>query len=161
MEPREPRNKVLVKARMQCGAQWRDVCILNYSAHGLGMACDAAPPHGTYLEIRRGPYIIVARVAWVRGHRFGARTQDPVSHVAIVGKVAPAGRSADCGGPVERRLAPRAVKAPIRHESRHLGRAMEFGSVVLALAAGAAALGQSAHLALAAPIARIVSVLGR
>ena len=84
MKHREQRNKVLAKARMQCGARWQDVAILNYSAHGLGLTCEDPPPRGTFIEVRRGPFVIIARVAWTKGHRFGVRTQDPVASVAIL-----------------------------------------------------------------------------
>ena len=158
MKSREPRHKVLVRARMQCGARWQDVGILNYSAHGLGLTCGEAPARGTYIEVRRGPFVIVARVAWAKGHRFGARTQDPVAHVAIVGKVAPDGRSAEFSAPVERRAAPRIV-TPTRAESRQRGRAIEFAGISLAIAAGAAVLADTAYAQLAKPLDRVRSAL--
>jgi hypothetical protein len=158
MKSREPRHKVLVKARMHCGARWQDVGILNYSAHGLGLTCDRAPARGTYIEIRRGPFVIVARVAWAKGHRFGARTQDAVPHVAMVGKVATGGPVADCGAPVERRMAPRSVSS-VRVANRERGRAIEFTSIAIALAAGAAVLADAAYAQLADPLDSVRAAL--
>ncbi len=149
---------MLVKARMQCGARWQDVGILNYSAHGLGLTCDQAPARGTYIEVRRGPFVIVARVAWTKGHRFGARTQDAVAHVAIVGKVATGGPVADCGAPVERRASPRVVLRGA-DKSRTRGRAFEFAGVVMAVAAGAAVLADAAYAQLARPLDKVRSAL--
>jgi hypothetical protein len=158
MEPREPRNKVLVRARMQCGARWQDVCILNYSARGLGLTCEEPPPRGTYLEIRRGPFVIVAKVAWCKGHRFGARTQDPVAHVAIVGKVAPGGRNGEVGDAVERRSAPR-LMTPVRKESRERGRSIEFAGMAIAVLAGAVVVADSAYAQLSRPLEQVRSAL--
>lgn len=151
---------MLVKARMQCGAQWQDVCILNYSAYGLGLTCDTAPPRGTYLEIRRGPFVIVARVAWSKGHRFGARTQDAVAHVAIIGKVAPGGRIANGTEPVDRRAAPRVPYAPsVKTTSRDRGRSIEFAGLAMAVAAGAAVVADTAYAQLSNPLDKVRAAL--
>lgn len=67
VKPREERQKVMIKARMRTGVSWHDVCILNLSAHGVGLQAAEPPARGTYVEIRRGPHVIVARVAWSKG----------------------------------------------------------------------------------------------
>ena len=150
---------MLVKARMQCGSLWKDVCILNYSQRGLGLTCDTAPPRGAYLEIRRGPFVIVARVAWSRGHRFGARTQDPVAHVAIVGKVVPSSRQEDGASPVERRQAVRVPSPVFSDKSRQRGRAFEFVGTVIAIVATAGLVADVAYAQLSAPLDRVRSAL--
>ena len=69
---------------MRSGVSWHDVCVLNVSVHGVGIQAAEPPARGTYVEIRRGPHVIVARVAWAKGHRAGLRSQDPISIRAIV-----------------------------------------------------------------------------
>lgn len=159
MKSREPRNKVLVKARMQCGAQWRDVCILNFSSRGLGLTCDDAPPRGSYLEIRRGPYVIIARVAWSKGHRFGAKTQDPISSCAILGSGIPPKGTAANGERLERRSVARPPAPRSSDMSRNQGRALEFFSLIFVVGVGAAFLAQAAYAQLASPLSKVSSAL--
>ena len=159
MKSREPRNKVLVKARMQCGSRWQDVGILNFSTHGLGLSCDQPPQRGTYIELRRGPFVMVARVAWAKGHRFGARTQDAVASIAITGALPP-NRSLKPGSTVlERRSATRPREMRIVDSARHRGRVMEFAGVALAIGAGAALVAETAYAQLTSPLEKVRSVL--
>lgn len=76
LKPREPRRKILMDARMRIGATWRDVSVLNISSRGLLLRAPSPPTRGSYAEIRRGLHIILARVVWTDGNRFGVRTQD-------------------------------------------------------------------------------------
>lgn len=139
MKPREPRRKVLIKARMRVGAGWNDVCILDISTRGLAMQAAAPPPRGTYLEIRRGGHRITARVMWARHHRFGVQTQDQLAIDDLVDH--PERCPPEAGGCAEdaiadRRRAPRSTA--VRHEaSRMLSRTMEFAAIG-AFAVGAA-----------------------
>jgi hypothetical protein len=156
VKPREERQKVMIKARMRSGASWHDVCVLNVSRHGVGIQAAEAPARGAYVEIRRGPYVIVARVAWSRGHRAGLRSQDPISIRAIVNDLVatPAQTSKGTGYPVERRRSPRTEQQ--RHDrSRFVARAMEFAC--FAIVAGAMALTAfgSVEKALARPLSQI------
>ena len=74
MTAREPRLKVLVRARIKAGATWHDACILNISSRGMLMQAGVPPVRGSYLEIRRGPVLVVARVMWTKQHRFGVKS---------------------------------------------------------------------------------------
>jgi len=78
MRPREDRRRVMISSRLRCGIQWRDAVIVNVSSRGVGLSAGSPPDPGSYVEIRRGAYLIVARVIWVNGVRFGVRTQDCV-----------------------------------------------------------------------------------
>jgi hypothetical protein len=115
---------------MRAGASWQDVCILNQSLHGLGIQAAEPPERGTYVEIRRGQHVIVARIAWKKGHRAGIRSQDPIFLQALlVDAAAPARDPAhDCR--VERRSAPRS-SAEAHARSRRMARAFELVSVGL------------------------------
>lgn len=68
----------MIKARLRDGALWSDALIINMSSRGLLVRSDQSPNRGSYLEIRRGPYVIVARVVWANADRFGVQTQDIV-----------------------------------------------------------------------------------
>lgn len=145
---------------MRLSATWLDVCILNISSRGMQLQSARWPARGAYVEIRRGPHVIVGRVAWAKHHRFGIRAQDVLFVDAIVAE--PTDTAAQ-GGPVpyvpaERRVAPRRPKSADR--SRLVGRAMEFACFGCLAAAGATALYGAAHDALAAPLASVSNALG-
>ena len=159
VKTREERQKVMIKARMRSGVSWHDVCVLNLSPHGVGIQVAEPPARGTYVEIRRGSHVIVARVAWSKGHRAGLRSQDPIFIQSIVKDTA-ATPPQVAGQPVERRRAPRTAQQQRHDRSRVLGRAMEF--VCFALVAGAVALTAfgSVEQALARPLSQISAALG-
>lgn len=160
VKPREERQKVMIKARMRSGASWHDVCVLNVSPHGVGIQSAEPTARGTYVEIRRGPHVIVGRVAWSKGHRAGLRSQDPISIRAIVNDLVatPAQPRQGTGRPVERRRSPRTEQE--RHDrSRLLGRAMEFACFGLAAGAMALTAFGSVERALARPLSQISAAL--
>lgn len=136
LRAREPRRKVLIKARMQAGSKWADVCLLNMSSRGLLMHSFAAPPENTYIEVRRGPYVIVARVVWSKDHRFGVRTQDPLPVEALITEHDGSEGTDAAPGSVlsrERRTVSREHSLTNKHQrSRLLGRSLEFCSVTAA-----------------------------
>lgn len=157
MKPREPRHKVLVRARMKSAAGWNDACILNVSSRGLLLQAADPPGTGSYLEIRRGALVIVARVVWIKHHRFGVKSQDPLPVDAIVANVAApvAGEGVRVGE--RRQAARRDLPAAVR--SRHQGRAIEFGFVIaLAVAATGFAAGE-VHAILSKPVEAVAAAL--
>ena len=127
MIARDERRKLLVRGRMRCDRGWRDVCILNVSSRGLGLACDQPPPRGTYVEFRRGPFTLVAKVAWSKGHRFGVSTQGMVPGHMLLADVA-AAPVESAGANVERRARPRPRATAER--GRLAGRLVEYGAGV-------------------------------
>lgn len=142
MKTREPRRHVVILSRVRCGGNWADARILNISSRGLGLEAAAPPVRGSYVEVRRGQNIIVARVVWVSGDRFGVRSQDPILIDAIIADRQSSTKpitDATAGAQVERRSALR--RHDHQHEvNKHLGRAMEFGFMAMA-GASAAVLG--------------------
>lgn len=153
VKPREPRRKVMIQARMRDGARWTDALILNMSSRGLLVRSDQSPDRGSYLEIRRGPYVIVARVVWSNAGRFGVQTQDLVPPERLMtdpnAQVAPA-PSPPPGGH-ERRAAPRPVEN--RHEaSRQRARAVEFAAISLVGALVAVLVGSAMAEVVAKPL---------
>lgn len=76
LKPREGRVKLLARARMRSGAGWSDVCVVNASTRGVGLQAANPPEPGHYVEIRRGAnLLLIGRVIWTKGHRFGVNTQ--------------------------------------------------------------------------------------
>lgn len=142
---------------MRAGASWSDACILNMSSRGMLVHAPTTPSRGSYLEIRRGGYVIVARVVWANDNRFGVQTQDIVPADDLIRNPDGAGQSVnpEPTGFVERRASPRQS-----HEaSRWQARAVEFGT--FALLGGIAAvlmLGAMGEL-LARPLALVETAL--
>jgi hypothetical protein len=159
VEPREERQKVMIKARMRSGVSWHDVCILNLSVHGVGIQAAEPPARGTYVEIRRGSQVIVARVAWAKGHRAGLRSQDAIFIQAVVNDIGSAASAPRLigGTPIERRSAPRTASQ--QDSSRLVGRAMEFACFGLVAAALAVTAFSSVEQALANPLSQISAAL--
>ncbi len=156
MKQREPRHKVLVRARIKAGPGWHDGCILNISSRGMLMQAADPPPRGSYLEIRRGALVIVARVMWTNRHRFGVKAQDPLPIDAIIRdvEVPVVGEGIRVG---ERRRAARTF--PTAVASRHCGRAIEYGFVVaLGVAVAAFAAGEVYRI-IAAPMQAVATAL--
>ena len=143
---------------MRIGAAWRDACILDLSSRGLMIQAKEPPRGGTYIELRRGRHIIVARVMWTNGGRCGLRTQDPLAPEAIIAE------PDDAQGPApvmrERRIERAPDRAVVHEQSRWRSRAIEF-SIVIFLGALCGSLAFSAvSTALTRPLMAVERVLG-
>jgi len=156
---RESRQPVRIGARLRNGQGWSDMVLRNVSARGMMGECRTPLRRGEYVEVRCGGYVIVARVAWTGGERFGARAQDLIALPDLVASAEGRGASAP-----ERRREPRPARPAKTLEERgfssaRLGRAFEFVTLILAGAALAVVLGGAAHDALATPADRISQAL--
>lgn len=142
---------------MRCGAGWSDVCVVNLSSRGVGLQGANPPKPGSYVELRRGSnMLIVGRVAWGSGQRFGIRTQDPLSIDSVIND----GDSSEVGPNVdaERRAAPR---DPLRAEwSRIGGRKMQFAAVIAAGLCATVVLVEMIASAFARPMQLVGLTLG-
>ena len=161
MRPRETRQKVLIRARVKTGDGWHDACIVDLSRRGAGLQAASAPPRGTYVEVRRGFHVIVARVVWSRGHRFGVATQDdlPVDSIAV-DRAPPAKTRSFEGRSADRRLLPRAARERAE-TSRRWGQRLQFLTAVLGGAVAAMIAGAEVRETLAAPLADVSAALDR
>lgn len=144
---------------MRVVGSWGDVCILNISSRGLQLQAARPPQRGTYVEIRRGPHVIIGCVAWAKQHRFGVKSQGVLFIDAIV---AEPGNEEKQRGPVayvpaDQRSAPR--PPPSAERSRAAGRAMEFACLAIVLIGGATAIYGAAEAALAVPLATVAEAL--
>ncbi len=150
----------MVSARMRCGGSWSSVCVLNISRRGLGIQAPDPPPRGTYVEVCRGPVVVVARVMWTRGHRAGLFSQDPIWIEGLLSEPTAAGeREPQAGAPAIPRR-PAACAAQRHDTSRLAGRAMEFTFLVMAAAGMGAISFGIVEQALAGPISQIGAALG-
>jgi hypothetical protein len=151
---------VLIRARMRLTTFWCDVCIVNISSRGLQLQAARPPQRGAFVEIRRGPHVIIGWVAWAKQHRFGIKAQDVLFVDAIIAE--PGDHEAQRGPvahvPAERRAARR--KPPPADRNRTMGRAFEFACLGCLAALGATALYGAAQAALAVPLASVSDALG-
>ena len=138
MKTREPRRSVVIHARMRSDTLWVDVCIRNISSRGLLVQAAGPPPRGTYVEIFRARHVIVGRVVWTKGRRFGIHTQDRLDIGAIIeepalpkatrGMATPGGRSAD-RRPDSRRSSAAEVAQRLER-SRRMSATLQFGAII-------------------------------
>jgi hypothetical protein len=69
---------------MRVGNDWSDVAIRNVSDHGMLLSTPEPPKLGTYIEVRRGlAGIVVARIVWRDGDKFGVRARDVIDFAAL------------------------------------------------------------------------------
>jgi hypothetical protein len=119
------------------------------------------PAPGSYVEMRRGCYVIVARVIWTDEECFGAKTQDILPLDQIVREPDSAAPAPDSNASMERRQVPRKPTIGTRHDrSRQISRTMEFGFVLFCSVSIAAAALASFQQAFARPLNAVATVLG-
>jgi hypothetical protein len=156
VKSREPRQKVLIDARLRDGGGWSDARILNLSSGGLMVRARQAPPRGTYVEICRGAHRIVARVVWAEDDRFGAMAQDRLAVAAFTRGESPDSTAPFAANANDRRAGPR-VAAPkdLAERSRRWSRGFEFVAVVALAVAAAAVAFDTVSEALSKPLVLI------
>lgn len=131
---RDARRKVLIPARMKQGVGWSDICIRDLSARGLLVQASAPPVRGTYVEIRRGVHIIVAKVAWSKGPYFGLTSQDrlPVDALILQPQSAASAGAAQDNAKVDRRATPRrSTTAQALARSRQSSSLIQYGFILI------------------------------
>lgn len=119
---------MMLPARMRSISGWSDACILNISSRGLLIYSSGTAKPGSFVEVRRGGQLVVARVVWRKNQRIGLCSNDPVRVGDIISSDTAA--SAVQSGPqqpyIERRRIPRDSD-----RSRQHARAVEFLFTVL------------------------------
>lgn len=146
----------MLPARMRAASGWSDACILNISRKGLLIYTSASADPGTFVEIRRGGQLVVARVVWRRNQRIGLHCPDPVRIEDIISTETAASAVQSCASrlPEERRRIPRD-----QDRSRYRARAMEFVAIILAGAALAGAAVAGVKDALGVPLTSVRAAL--
>jgi len=144
----------MVSARLRHGASWSDACILNISTRGLMIQTGRPVQNGAEVELRRGNYVIVARVMWRDGGHAGLHSEVPVpvEDILTLGQLPALQLTAVRG---ERRQQRRSEDS-----SRLCGRAIEFAGVaVIAVSLAGAGL-VMVEQAFARPLAIVETALG-
>jgi hypothetical protein len=77
--PRPTRTVVVLPCRVNHDDTSADGCIHTVSDRGLMVSSARPPAKGKYVDIRRGALVVIGRVVWSSGKRFGVRTQDPIN----------------------------------------------------------------------------------
>ena len=147
MRQREPRQAVIVPARIRAGSLWADAQIRNASSGGMLLHLAAPPARGTYVEIARGRLRLTGRVAWTGNGRCGIQTREKVRIADLIGGSAPTTTDLPADGPPRR--GPDRRKAD---RSRSAGRAMEFCSAVAFSICAVGALVTPAYATLASTL---------
>ena len=68
----------MLPARMRSASGWSDACILNLSSRGLLVYSNGTANPGSFVEVRRGGQLVVARVVWRENQRIGLSSSDAV-----------------------------------------------------------------------------------
>jgi hypothetical protein len=140
-KPREPRQKVVLPARMRAGAGQMEVCIRDISSRGMLVQAGVPPPRGTYVEIVRPGYSVTGRVVWVKQHKFGIQSRDRISIPAVLERRSvprPGGGTApfdQSGGPM--RALPRADPAEQAARARARSALVQYAALGGAITVGA------------------------
>ena len=155
------RTTLHVAVRYRTQSAWSDAKVLNVSARGLMASCASPPLRGTYVEIRRGTYVVIGRVAWSSSDRFGLLSQDVLQARAFTAaKAQPNG--------LERRRKSRSAdgnrlwQSPatqIAARSAYLGRVLDYAIMTAAVIAAACLMAQTISEALAAPFDAVKQAL--
>jgi hypothetical protein len=155
VKQREPRRKVMLRARMRCGADWDDVLIHNMSSRGLLATADTPCPRGTVIEIRRIHHVIIGRVVWQKGAYFGVRTQDRIDIDGILAAKPPTDKPAPSQD--DRRAAdrPSASIADREARSRYVARMVQFAVMIAVVGTAALLMASEIGSVLSRPFATI------
>lgn len=163
MKSREPRRKVVIGARIRVAESWGDALILNMSSRGLLIQSNQPPKRGSYVELRRGRYVIIARAVWAGDGRFGVQTQDVIPIEAVLREPdRSSGPPIASSPPEERRVAVREAgrNSAKRHEdSRIAARILEFSCFIFIGAMAASLVFFAVADALANPLHAVTAAL--
>ncbi|HTU09935.1 MAG TPA: PilZ domain-containing protein [Allosphingosinicella sp.] len=158
-KPREPRQKVVLPAKMRAGAGQMEVCIRDISSRGMLVQAGTPPPRGTYVEILRPGCAIAGRVVWTKHHKFGILAQGRISVAAVLerrkvprpgGGTPPTNQGGAIGikpqaDPAQRAARARARAAVLQYAA--VGGAAALGALLLAFALYSSLSGTVAEVA--------------
>ena len=159
---REPRVPVLLSVRVKTDFGWGDAHVQNVSTRGMMATCITPPSRGTYVEVRRGAYVVVGRVIWSSRDRFGLFAQDAIDLSDLISTASPR-------APADRRREPRTPEpSRVHHKcateigaaSARFARTFDFAALT-AVAIGAALLvAETASEMFATPLQDVRIALG-
>lgn len=165
MKPREARRKVLIKARMRRDNGWSDVCIRDISSRGLMLQAASAPARGSVVEVTRGRHMIIARVVWTNGQRFGVNTQERLNVDAIIAEPDLTSinyhkrLATDPTFDRRARIRPSVSHADAAERNRWWGQKVDFASICLFAICLVVALYSVAETVLRAPLSQVAAAM--
>jgi PilZ domain-containing protein len=157
-EQRGPRFKVLMKARMRAGQAPVDVYIRDVSERGMLLQSAMPPAPGTFVEILDLAELIVGRVEWRSGRKFGISLGQRCDITRLFDGPA---NSRIGDGPRPAKLVGSGGSKPIRDSelSRAWGAMLQFAFLVIAGIAAAALLADVAYERLSAATLAVTSAI--
>ena len=78
------RSRVMLSAAMTSGATEIPVVIRDVSSTGALIVSPVAPDVGSYVNLRRDPVAVVARVAWRDGRKIGLQFRGEIDESALL-----------------------------------------------------------------------------
>ena len=81
---RPPRKQVRLHGRLRQEYDWLDISIRDLSNRGLMAEADDPPGRGHYIEIRRYNQVLIGRVVWKSGRKFGVLLAENIDMQAII-----------------------------------------------------------------------------
>ena len=147
----------MLPARMRSSTGWSDACILNISTRGLLIYALGSADPGSFVEIRRGNQLVVARVVWRQNQRIGLQSPDPLRIAEIISS-----DTAEAAVIVPVVIPSKPDRRKVGRDwekSRAIGRAVEFLSLVLIAVALGAAVSAYVLDILSGPFARVGGAL--
>lgn len=162
LKTREPRRSVNITVRIKSDYGWGDAKVRNISSRGMMIHCEEPPRRGSYVEIRRGSYVVVGRIVWAADGSCGLQAQDRID----LADLANAGGAVASTGEVERRSSARRGEAgrPTTIEEQaqasvRFARAFHYFTLLAVSAIFSWLLFDTASSALADPLETVGSVL--
>jgi hypothetical protein len=155
--PREDRRRIVLQARLRNASGWSDACILNISSRGLMIYSNAPAQLGSFIELRRGDQLVIARVVWRQNQRIGLSSQDrlPVEQIISSETASIAAQAIASELRAERRSRERTAS-----QNRQQSRSFEFVSLVLFGASLAGAAGFYVQGTLGHPFEAVEQAMG-
>lgn len=149
---REPRQAVIIAARVRVSNIWFDTQIRNVSSRGMMIDLKMPVPRGTYIEVARKEWRTAARVAWFGDGRCGLQTQDRVHLAELASETGRTTRLSDLAAAPER-------NRPPLWAARSFGRMLEMAGLVLAVMGFGWFLAEILYQSLSAVLGSVVSNL--
>lgn len=81
---RESRRPVLLRASLRAGVRDRVAYVKNVSSHGMMIEARPAPHVGQTVEIGVGRVLVIGRIVWQSGDRFGIYSRNPIDVSALL-----------------------------------------------------------------------------
>lgn len=160
--PRDSRKTVRICVRLRTDDGWIDATVRNVSNRGMLLHTPQPLRRNQFVEIARGRHRVVGRIVWSEEGASGLHAREQVDVAALLEQREAAPALQDRRERSRTAMASTARTLDERAEaSRRLGRAMERGFLVVAIACVGVVTAVSVSEALAAPLAKVELALAQ